>query len=90
MRITSLQWAVGGALTTLGALILLAPHEFTPLNVGLLGPYGSSLAALCVLGGLALLGTAVFQPDRPYVWAAHLLAGVPGRHPGEPRGAPGR
>ena len=81
MRITSLQWAVGGALTVLGALILLAPHEFTLLNVGLLGPYGSSLAALCVLGGLALVGTAVFQPARAGVWMAHLLGKRPASRP---------
>src|SRR5690348_4641164 len=76
MRITSLQWTVGASATALGALILLAPHQFTPLNVGLLGANGYWLAVWLVLAGLMLLGAAVYQPSRAYVWAAHLLAGT--------------
>jgi two-component system, sensor histidine kinase and response regulator len=75
MTATSLQWVVGTLCVALGALMLVAPHEFggagarLELNLPVAG-------AVLLLAGAALLATALFVPRRVVVGGAHLLAGA--------------
>src|SRR5579884_315877 len=74
MRIRSLQWAIGLFCVVLGALILVAPHRFSPVSLVPLAPYRVWIASWLALGGCALIGAAVLEPRRAVVLAAHLVA----------------
>lgn len=76
VRITSLQWATGGFLCLLGALMLVAPHQF-----GL--PDYTAFQSDKVAWGffLLLLGTAIFittivRMAREAVLTIHLIGGA--------------
>lgn len=74
LRIGSLQLVVGGTCSVLGALVLLAPHRFTPLAFAPFTPYAPALAITLLAGGVLILGAWAFDPGRPYVWVAHVVA----------------
>jgi len=75
MRIRSLQWAFGLFCVVLGTLILVAPHRFSPVALVPLAPYRAWIASWLALGGCAVIGAAVLEPRRPFVVAAHWIAG---------------
>ena len=76
LRLTSLQWVMGLACATLGALLLVVPHHFAgPTDLGSWGLL-TERGALLVLVGLGLMALAVFQPPRPLVGLTHVGAGA--------------
>src|SRR5262245_58349197 len=74
VRIRSLQWAIGLFCVVLGALILVAPHRFSPVAFAPLAAYRPWIASWLLLGGFALVGAAGLEPRRALVIAAHCLA----------------
>jgi len=62
VRIRSLQWAIGLFCVVLGALILVAPHRFSPIAFAPLAAYRPWIAGWLSLGGFALVAVAGLQP----------------------------
>ncbi len=74
-HITALQVAIGAFCAFIGALMLVAPHQFSgpayaPLQDALVW-----LGGTLVLAGTALVGCVVLGASRRYEVGAHLLAG---------------
>src|SRR5262249_39321206 len=61
VRIRSLQGAIGLFCVVLGALILVAPHRFSPFAFAPLAAYRPWIASWLLLGGFALVGAAALE-----------------------------
>ena len=77
IRADGLRQAVGLFNLLLGALFIVAPHRLDSPMYGGIGPYASSLGVALIVGGMALICANVLSLPRPFVVAAHVLAGVP-------------
>jgi signal transduction histidine kinase/HAMP domain-containing protein len=76
VRLCTLQWAVGALCAVTGALIYVAPHQFSAPVYATLQPELRWWAGLFLLAGLALLGTVALSTRRALVLTAHLLGAV--------------
>ncbi len=75
-RLHSLHWASGGVCAFLGALALIAPHQFEYLGAFVNRPDLLPLGLLFLLSGLALMGISVTRPQPWFSAAVELLAGA--------------
>jgi PAS domain S-box-containing protein len=74
LRITTLQWGVGVFCAAMGALILVAPHQFTPAVFAPLQRAFSPWGVGFVLAGAGLLTLATLAPTLRFVLPVHLWA----------------
>ncbi|MBA2447697.1 MAG: response regulator [Chloroflexi bacterium] len=75
-RIDTLRWAVGVFCAVIGALMLVAPHQFAAPSYAPLRPYLPWWGAAFLLAGAALVDVAAVARPRPQAIAAHLLGGA--------------
>jgi signal transduction histidine kinase len=75
LSISSLQWVLGAFIATLGALILVSPHQFGAAAYGPIRPLLAWFGPGFLLGGGWLLVIATLRPSFHYVVLAHLFAG---------------
>src|SRR4051812_23523731 len=73
----SLRQAVGLFCLLLGALILVAPHQFYGPGYEAIRGTLPALGVATICGGLLLIGTTVLGMSRPLYIAAHIVAAVP-------------
>jgi diguanylate cyclase (GGDEF)-like protein/PAS domain S-box-containing protein len=73
-RIDTLQWFVGAFCLAVGALMLVAPHEFGAAAYAALRPMLGVAGLAYLLGGGALVAVAALRPGRWPTTAAHLVA----------------
>src|SRR5205807_9721777 len=71
LRITSLQWAVGGLCAAMGALMLVAPLQFASSAYTPLRPQLAWWGAGFIVAGVGLVAVAVLQPRRRFTIVAH-------------------
>ncbi|MBI4491858.1 MAG: PAS domain-containing protein, partial [Chloroflexi bacterium] len=83
LRIGTLQWAIGVYCMLMGALMLLAPHQFDAPAYAVLRSHLPWWGTTFLLAGIALVSVNALAPrgmgdppSRPYVVAAHILAGT--------------
>jgi PAS domain S-box-containing protein len=76
LRIGSLQWVVGAYCSILGAILLVAPHEFDVPLVTLFQTHTAIFGIGLLIAGAALFSVAILVPSRPATMAAHLCAGI--------------
>src|SRR5713226_6043827 len=75
LRISSLQWAVGGFSVAIGALMLVEPFQFGAPGYAPLRPYLAWWGIGFVLAGMSLLAVAALAPRFRFMFLAHLWAG---------------
>jgi PAS domain S-box-containing protein len=75
LSISSLQWVVGMFIATLGALMLVSPHQFSAATYSHLSPHLAWFGPGFLLAGAGLLAVATPGPRFQYVVLAHLWAG---------------
>ncbi|MCC7366804.1 MAG: response regulator [Chloroflexi bacterium] len=73
----SLRQAIGLFSVLLGALLLVAPHQFSAAAFGLLRPYHPLLGAWVIGSGLLLMASTFLRTPRSTFVATHLLAAAP-------------
>ena len=73
----SLRQAVGLFCLLLGALIMVAPHQFYGPGYEAIRGALPALGVGTICGGLLLIGTTVLGMARPIFIAAHVVAAVP-------------
>ncbi|MCC7449855.1 MAG: PAS domain S-box protein [Anaerolineae bacterium] len=76
LRIEVLQWAVAAFCAFTGAVMLVAPHQFSSPAYAALQPHLTLWGVLYLLTGAALVLTAIFKPHRITTGVAHLAAGA--------------
>jgi signal transduction histidine kinase len=74
VRAGSFQWAAGAFCAVVGALMLMAPHQFAADAYVPLQPELGGWGAIFLLGGIALFGSQVFRPPAGLLVAIRLLA----------------
>ena len=72
-RLCTLQWAVGALCAATGALIFIAPHQFSAPIYDTLQPALRWWGAIFLSAGFVLLGVVAFSTRRWLVIIAHLL-----------------
>src|SRR6266849_1641626 len=75
LRISSVQWAVGGFSAAIGALMLVEPFQFAAPGYAPLRPYLAWWGLGFVLAGMSLLAVAALAPRFRFLFLAHLWAG---------------
>ncbi len=75
LSISSLQWVVGAFIATLGAMMLVAPHQFAAAPYAALSPQLAWFGPGFLGAGASLLAVATPGPRFRYVVLAHLWAG---------------
>src|ERR1700682_2457624 len=65
LRISSLQWVVGAFLATLGALMLISPHQFAAPTYAYLSPHLAWFGPGFLLAGAGLIAVASAAPSLP-------------------------
>src|SRR5712691_4018710 len=75
LRISSVQWAVGGFSAAIGALMLVEPFQFAAPGYAPLRPYLAWWGIGFVLAGISLLAVAALAPRFRFMFLAHLWAG---------------
>jgi len=76
LRIEVLQWAVGAFCAFVGAVMLVAPHQFSSPAYAALQPHLTLWGALYLLSGLALVMIAIFKPRRVATSLGHVAVGA--------------
>src|SRR5688500_4779898 len=76
IRIGTLQWAVGSFCSAIGALALVAPHQFAGPTFAFLQADIGSWGAVLFTAGVALVACAALSAPRSLVTVAHLFAGA--------------
>jgi signal transduction histidine kinase len=76
LRTEALRWGVGAYCATLGACMLVAPHQFGNVTFAVLQPHLEQWGALSLLAGVCLLAVAGVAPSGAPAIVAHLLAGA--------------
>jgi len=71
----TLGWAAGGLLAFIGALMLVAPHQFASSAYTPLQPQLAWWSIMFLLVGAALLATSALQP-RLWLWRTAWLSGA--------------
>jgi signal transduction histidine kinase len=74
LSITSLQWTVGAFVATIGALMLVSPHQFASLAYVPVSGHLAWLGPGFLVAGAGLLAVALPSPRFRYVVLAHLWA----------------
>lgn len=73
----SLRQAVGLFCLLLGALLLVAPHQFYGPGYAAIRSALPALGVGTICGGLLLIGTTLLGMARPILIAAHVVAAIP-------------
>src|SRR5919199_261458 len=76
MRIGTLQWVFGGVCAVIGALMLIAPHQFAAATFAHLQAHLPWWGAAFSILGLALLAVPVLAPPRSVGIAIHLAVAL--------------
>ncbi|HTQ78577.1 MAG TPA: sensor histidine kinase [Thermoanaerobaculia bacterium] len=74
--VDTLHWSLGLFCAAIGALMLVAPHQFHAAGYLLLEPYLALWGLLGLGVGIALLAVPVARPDRTTILAVQGLAGL--------------
>ena len=74
MRVASLQLGVGAFCAALGALMLVAPHQFAAPPYALLQPLLPLWGVLFITAGASLVGVVVLDANRRLSLATHAVA----------------
>ena len=75
-QITTVQWAIGIYCALIGALMLVAPHQFSGPLWSAVGQFLPLAGSTFLLAATALIGCAVLGAARPWVVLSHLAAGA--------------
>ncbi len=73
-RISTLQWAIGTFCAIIGALMLLAPHQYSGSSYTVLQGWLPGWGSLFMLAGGLLIAVALLNPRRQWTILAHILA----------------
>ena len=76
LRIDTLRWAIGGFCAVIGALMLVAPHQFGSPAYATLRPLLPWWGAAFLLGGTGLLLVAALDLGRLLAVVAHVFVGA--------------
>ena len=76
MTTNSLRWVVGGLCALIGALILVAPHQYRSTPYALMMPHLAWWGAASLVAGSTLLGLAGFSSSRRLGHIGCLLAAI--------------
>jgi PAS domain S-box-containing protein len=76
VRTTTLTWATGLFCALLGALMLVAPHQFVSSAYPALRANTVAWGAAFLASGVGLLAAGALAPPRPWSVAAHAAAGA--------------
>jgi len=76
VSVGTLQWTVGAFCAMLGALMLVAPHQFGTAHYTALQPHLPLWGTAFLLAGVGLPASAVLSPPRAVRIVVHLFAGA--------------
>jgi hypothetical protein len=76
LRVRSLQWAVGAFFGTIGALMLIAPHQFSFVEYATLLGHLFTWGLLFLSAGIGLIAVATLVLPRWLIASIHLLGAV--------------
>ena len=76
LRTEALRWGVGAYCATLGACMLVAPHQFGNLAFASLQPHMGAWGAFFLFSGVCLIAVAGVAPRGALAIGAHLMAGA--------------
>lgn len=75
-RLDGLRWGVGLLAALIGAMMLVAPHQFGSPVYSFLRPQLPIWGTAFLLTGVGLLGLIVLRPNRGVAFLLHLATGV--------------
>jgi signal transduction histidine kinase len=76
LRIGSLQWVVGAYCSVLGAILLVAPHDFDNSVIAAFQNRSWIFGTGLLITGVAMFCVAILVPSRASTLAGHLCSGI--------------
>ena len=76
LRLTTLRWAVGGFCATIGALMLVVPHQFSSPTFNAIRPILPWYGLVTLTAGVGLLLAALLRPRRALLTLAQGACGI--------------